>query len=197
MSEVFGGGIKPFLLWRNVFTRDTITPGAENTVDENTVDFWEGDELSASVSGEIVNAVGIQGHDLAGAAITVGADGAVIGTYTPEHDGLVLIIHDPIAVNTSYDVSFSRSGRVTNIMAGRGIEFPHGIDSGGFDLIQYSTRSELIQNNTLNGNYLGNRVVRQGLEIDIPLNFLDQDTMESVRGFIPHYNEGHMFFFAT
>lgn len=207
----------PMILWDNLVTRDSVsTTGSSpdhpviNVADNNTIDYWESStsadrSLTIAVeAGTTVNCVAISRHNIASGGGRIrfrDGFGPVTGWVYPETDGVIVLIFPDTKTSTVCQVDvfdMDRPAVIYNLFVGRRMVIPSGIDGAGFNPIEFSTSSELVQNQSLSGNLIGNYIVRSAVNVDIPFNFVEQDYIyNEVKGFAKHYNEGKPFFMAS
>jgi hypothetical protein len=80
---------------------------------------------------------------------------------------------------------------------GNHLEISAGVGYG-YTPIWLSVQKELLISETLNGQFVGNRVISKGARTEVPLlsverSFLEEDLLP----FMDHYNDGKPFIFAS
>ena len=209
-SAYRAANLLPMILWDNLATRDTLGAGYVNMVDNNTIDFWESPNTSnhniwvENIGQARFSCVALFRHNLATAGVEISIhDGVspVTSWFTPQSDRLLIIIFPDAVANNRIGLQYRNATTppiIYNLFVGQRMVIPSGIDGSGFDPIEFSTSSELVQNQSLSGNLIGNYIVKSGVNVDLPFNFVEQDFIyDKVKGFAKHYNSGKPFFMAS
>lgn len=212
----------PMIAWDNMANRNNLTASTTlsdeysiaNVVDDNTVDYWQSlhqstlrHTITVQVgAGKLFNCVALSRHNIAtiGGTVEVFSRGNTYAKYKPKTDGTLIIVMPESLSSTYIEVRITGDGerigraKIYNLFVGNRMVIPNGIDGTGFNPIEFSTRTQLVQNETLAGNLLGNYITRSGVEVDIPFNFVEKDFLYGpFKEFVSHYNSGKPFFLAS
>lgn len=103
----------------------------------------------------------------------------------------------PIVTARYFRILFSGSGYSVGIAsAGRLLRFPHAPVDGYVPLHHARNYTKLF-NDSIKGQFLGNRVMAAGAETAVDMGFVDRVWCENtIRGFESHFNQGGTFFYA-
>jgi hypothetical protein len=206
---------RPTLLFRNLLAEYTVTfssqeTGAEglNCLEDTTFDFWRPTNALATASFDAETSVaadfiGIAAHD-------VGTNGATIqvqsstdnvnwttrATVSPLTDETIVALFPEISAR------YWRV-RLTNAIAsygviklGKRLVIEGGLISGHVS-IDHARRVELLTNNSMSGQFLGNRPLRIGAETELNFGFLETTFVDTqMATFERHFNNGGTFFYA-
>lgn len=209
----------PTVLFQNVFASGTLTASSEatgypkeNVLDESTVKYWSPTSLPATLSVDYgssvaADALGIVAHDLdtAGCSIKVqkSVDGItytdVTSSVTPTDNTTLLLL---FTSTSSRYWRLSITGASTMpfigvVFLGARFNFPAGVKAP-YTPVWLSQQYELLTSTTLGGQFLGNRVLRQGGLTAINLVSLERDFAEDdLLPFRDYYNLGKAFVWAA
>ena len=207
----------PLVLWDNVFAQGTLTASTEatngekeNAISETTYDFWTPTALPATIGVTLgvstaVSYVGIAAHNLFTNGCTVAVEydnGGVwteLASVTPT-DNKTLMIAFTETSDTDFRLSITgtTAPSIGVIFMGTALQFETGI-LPSYTPIAYAENIELLMSQTMNGQFITNRVNRRGASTEVNLNILDRTFVEATpfQSFRDHYNSGKSFFFAS
>lgn len=209
----------PMVLWDNKLTGGAITASstfagtlASNTLTETTYDFWKS---NVSGSGYLtvdmatptkLDSVSVVAHNLGSIGATVkvqySSDGVTftdVASVDPTDDSTILII---IPAETyqywRLDISGGSDYPIVGVfIGGERFVFPGGVKAP-YTPIWQSQSVELLQSMSLNGQFLGNRVIRKGAMTQINLTAVERTFAEGdLQPFRKHYNDGQAFVWAA
>ena len=207
---------KPTLLIENILTEGDLTVSSEtsdgaglNALSDSTFDFWTPSATNARLDvdmGESVtcDAVGIAAH-------TLGTDGASfrVRTGTTGFANVTTRIeHSPLTDDTILGLFPSISARywrfeilngpasIGVIKLGKRIIVPSGVSLGHVS-VNHAERLELLTNDSVDGQFLGTRVIRRSGETTLDFGLVPASFVDNEMGvFEMRYNEGRTFFYA-
>lgn len=204
----------PMMLFDNILLSGTVTATTEDTdadvenlLTDSTFDFWKPTTTSGTVSLSLgssttASALGISGHDLGtqGATITVKRGVTTVATVSPTDDSTIIIL---FASGTSTDYSVEITGAtaapyISNMVLGVPLVFTTGIVPA-YTPLWMAEEVELLQNQSLGGQFFQNRVIRKSANTTVNMNILERSFIEDTpfQDFRRHYNDGKTFFFAA
>lgn len=150
-----------------------------------------------------VNSLGISAHNMAtsGTSFTLqyssnATTWNTVTTYAPVTDDDIYIIF-PNVVERYWRLLFT--GPAANlgvvVISGR-LQFLHAPISG-YTPLHHARKYRKLFNDSIDGQFLSNRVMSVGAETTVDLGFYERDWLEAnIRTFEAHYNQGGMFFYA-
>ena len=204
----------PMVLWYNVLLDGTVTASTEatdaeveNLLTDSTFDYWRPTTTSGTISlslgsSKTISAVGIAAHDLGtrGATVTVKAGITTLATVVPTDDSTIIILVASTA-GTAFSVEITgatAAPSIGNLFMGVPLVFESGIVPS-YTPLWMAEEIELLQNQSLGGQFFQNRVVRKSANTSVNLNILDRAFIEGApfQSFREHYNTGKSFFFAA
>lgn len=207
---------KPTLLMDNVFTKGTIagSGGGDgstsrlNAINDTTFDYWISTSATSTIvvdagSAQPCSAVGIAAHTLGTAGATVQVESSTnLTDWTTRLTFSPLTDITIIGVFPEVSAQYWRL-RVTNgpasigvIKLGKRIIVPSGV-SLGHVATNHGERVELLSNDSIDGQFLGTRVIRRSGEIDLDFGLVDRSFIDNdFAVFEMMYNEGRAFFYA-
>lgn len=204
----------PMVLWYNVLLDGAVTASTEatnaeveNLLTDSTFDYWRPTTTSGTVSlslgsSKTISAVGIAAHDLGtqGATVTIKAGVTTLATVTPTDDSTIIVLF-AITSGTAFSVEVTgatAAPSIGNLFMGVPLVFESGIVPS-YTPLWMAEEVELLQNESLGGQFFQNRVVRKSANTSVNLNILDRDFIEGTpfQSFREHYNTGKSFFFAA
>jgi len=203
------------LLYDNILSAGTLTASTEavdgaaaNATDDATWDFWTPTAAPAWLrvdygAGVECDGAGIAAHTL----FTVGATVAVQSsddnatwvtqsTVTPTDNAAIMFCFPAITARywRIYITGGVASIGVTFI--GKRLAFYAGVLSGHVAL-NNAVRTELLNSETISGQFVKNRIIRRGAETSINFGLVATEFADGVFApFKTHYNEGKTFFYA-
>jgi hypothetical protein len=206
---------KPAILWNNVFNDGTVTVSSEtadgagaNALEETTFDFWIPSAVLASISvdlgsARICDAAGIAAHTIGstGASVEVqssdnGATWVTRAASTPSDNETILILFPAVSARYWRILLTGAVAAIGVVKLGRRLIIPTGVLSGHVGL-HHAREIELLTNQSIKGQFLGNRIIKMGAETDINFGLMDVEFVENdMAEFERHYNEGGTFFYA-
>jgi hypothetical protein len=204
----------PLVLFDNILLDGTVTATTEaanaeveNLLTDSTFDFWKPTTTSGTVSLSLgssatASALGISGHDLGtqGATVTVKRGATTVATVSPTDNSTILILFAS-GSSTSYSVQITGATAapyISNMVLGVPLVFATGIVPS-YTPLWMAEDVELLQNESLGGQFFQNRVIRKSANTAVNLNILDRDFIEAdpFQNFRRHFNDGRTFFFAA
>lgn len=206
----------PAALWQNVLAQGALTASSEtadgfaaNAIGPQTYDYWTPSAVPAWLAVTLAastacDCAAIVAHDLGSKGATVkvqrwtgSAWADASSAVTPTDDSTILIIF-PEASATQWRLYIT--GAVASIgvaMIGKRLIFPRGVQPT-YTPLHLAKDIELLGGTTMNGQFIGNRVIRRGKGTSIPLAPLPRAWVEATaRGFIDHYDDGQPFVWAS
>jgi hypothetical protein len=206
----------PIVLWDNLFSQGTLAASTESTdgekenaVDGTTYDFWTPTALPATLSvtlgsGAPASYVGIAAHDLFTGGCTVAVEyysgGWVeLATVTPtDNKTLIIAFAETTATQFRLYITGTTPPSIGVAFIGDVVRFDTGI-LPAYTPIAYSDEIELLNSQTMNGQFITNRVNMVGAKTNVNLNILDRTFVEGsdFQSFRNYYNLGNPFFFAS
>lgn len=211
----------PTVLWDNLLSYSTVTLTAStsdtlgpvaNCVTESTYDYWKPTAIPAWVQGDLgsskkVNSVALIGHTLGSCGATVYLQSSPDGTtwttrstsMTPTDDSPILAIFTDLSARywRVYISAATTTPVIGIVMLGEKFVFPAGVMPSYTPIWQAQT-VELLQSMSLSGQFMGNRVIRQGAETSINLVSFSRTFAEvDLQPFKAWYNGGHAFVWAS
>lgn len=205
----------PLVLWDNIFLDGTVAASTEatdapveNALTDSTWDYWQPTTTSGTVTLTLAgtaSALGIAAHDLGskGATINVKADGVSVldSTVSPADDKPILILFDSTTSTTNWSVEItgaSAAFSIGNMMLGVPLVFESGVVPA-YTPIYMAENIELLQNQSLGGQFFQNRIIRKSAETSIQLNILERSFVEGTpfQNFRDYYNNGKTFYWAA
>ena len=210
-------GVNPLMLFDNFLLGATVvtspsSPGVVDALTQSTYDAWTFNTPQTVTfdlgSAKEYSALGIVGHNLSQQEVSVQLFSSVDNsTFLPinatahlitDKDTLLFVFNKR---ETRYFRIVFISGTSTgtfirSLILGFPLEMPGGI-AYGYTPIWLSQERELLVSKTMNGQFIGNRVVSKGAMTDIPLLSVERGFIEDdLQPFMEHYNEGKPFIFA-
>jgi hypothetical protein len=203
-------GKNPLVLFDNFLKDASVTPSAaEPTQTESTYDGYEF-TLNQTITFDLGAAKEYY------AFAVVGHSGGSIGVQlfsSTDNSTFTAINSVPITIdgatttlfvfnkrNTRYfGVQFTGSGSrtVRNLLLGSPLEMDSGVGYN-YTPIWLAQEKELLVSKTLNGQFVGNRVMSKGAMTDVPLLAVERPFVEEdLQPFFNHYNDGKPFIFAS
>lgn len=201
------------VLWSNKLSRTSIiNPTDGNRVNLTDPATWS--LFTPSASGPIVSydlgqseeidSLGIAAHNLAssGASFTFqySTDNTTWNNARPSYSPLTdddLFFIFPAQTARYWRINFVGSGFTVGVaFGGKRLDLQHApID--GYTPIHHARKYTKLFNDSIKGQFLGNRVMSAGAETRVDMGFFDRSWMEgNIRGFESHYNQGGTFFYA-
>lgn len=206
---------KPTILIDNILTigdavtsSETSDGAGDNALSDGTFDYWTADAATATMSIDMIepvycDGVGIAAHTLATDSATLdvqssddNADWTTRLTVTPTSDDTIFGIF-PLVLARYWRIRITNGpASIGVIKLGRRIIVPTGVILGHVG-IDHARRVELLSNDSVNGQFLGTRIIRQSADVTIdfglvPRSFLEGDFSNFEKGF----NDGRTFFYA-
>lgn len=209
----------PAILWDNILEDGTLTASTEatngegaNAIDGNTYDYWIPTALPATLEVDIGSSTSASYAAIA--AHTLGTNGntldvqywngaawvsALSSTITPTDDKTIIVAFTQVS-GTKWRISIS-GGTAPNVgvvSIGDAIQFESGI-LPAYTPLYMAEEIELLSSQTMNGQFVTNRINRKGARTQFGLNILDRSFVEGTafQNFRRHYNDGKPFFFAS
>lgn len=207
----------PMVLWDNIMSQGTITASttdattvATNVGTETTFDYWKPTALPAwskvdAGSAKTVDSFAIVAHNLGSSGSTIilqySTDNSTWNntlTVVPTDDTPILgIITSVSARYWRVYITGSTIPYIGIISIGQRLVLPGGVKPG-YTPIWQAQKVELLQSKSLGGQFLGNRILRQGAETSIGLVSFSRTFAEAdLQSFKGWYNGGHAFIWAS
>jgi len=213
----------PMVLWDNYLSYSTSTVTAStsttdgpvaNCYTETTYDYWQATALPAYVqidlgtgyATKLVNSVALIGHTIGSSGATVQLQSSPNGTtwttvstvITPTDDTPILAIFaDTSARYWRVYITGTTIPVVGIVILGDRFVFPGGVMPSYTPIWQAQT-VQLLQSKSLGGQFMGNRVLRQGADTSISLVAFSRAFAEAdLQPFKAWYNGGHGFVWAS
>ena len=208
----------PVILWDNILEDGTITATSEDTngevenaIDGNTYDYWKPTAVTARIDLSLAapksaSYLGIAAHTLgtSSARINVqydsggGFTNAWSGAIAPSDDKTIIVAFDQQTAADWRIVVLDNVAQIGVAFLGDGIQFESGI-LPAYTPLYMAEEVELLTSQTLNGQFVTNRVNRKGAKGNFGLNILERSFVEGTdfQNFRRHYNDGKPFFFAS
>lgn len=207
----------PTILWNNIFASGTLSASSEatgypkeNAVSEATYSAWQPTALPATLtvdygSAVAVDSAGLVAHNCGTSGNTVLVQSSTDNvtwttraTITPTDDTTILALFTSVTARYwRFSISNGTAPFIGVAMAGARFNFPAGVVAP-YTPVWLSQKYELLTATTLGGQFLGNRVLRQGGQTNINLVAFDRTFGEStILPFREHYNTGKAFIWAA
>jgi hypothetical protein len=190
----------------------------DNAITPSTYDVWQsstavvGTEIAFDLgSAKAVDCAGVVAHNLFTAGMTVRVESSTTaisgpwtarsGIQTPTDDGTIMLRFNSASARYWRFVFTPVTGVIApvvgHVMLGTAFRFPAGV-SAPYTPLWQAQNYELLMSQTLNGQFVTNRVIRKGAETSISLVATDYTFVKnSLQPFRQHYNEGKPFLFAA
>lgn len=153
---------------------------------------------------QAINCVGIAAHNMGttGVSVTIqySTDNSSWSNARPTYAALTdedLIFCFNVQTARYWRLNFLNGPFVMGIaFGGLRLDFPHApID--GYTPLHHARQYTKLFNDSIKGQFLGNRVVAAGAQTQVDMGFFDRAWLEAnIRGFESHYNQGGTFFYA-
>lgn len=204
------------VLFQNVFEEGTFTytnqdvgyPAA-NTITDSTWDAWIPSSATSSIivdcgSAVFCDTLGIAAHNMATEAASFrlqhSTDGTSWTTISAQYSPLTnedIIVRFAATADRWWRVSIMDTVATVGVVKlGFSLKFPCGPLSGHKPL-HHSRKVELLTNESMGGNLLGNRPVKMGAKTSINVGQVIRDWAENdLASFESHYNRGGAFFYC-
>lgn len=204
------------VLFENVFTQGTFTwnsqadrYNAANVLDDATWNAWRPNSVPAILtvncgSPVTCDTLGVAAHDLAsnGAGIQVqSSDDGVTWTtrsaiFSPLTDEDIIIRFATTSAQYWRVLMEYAVATIGVIKLGQSLKFPCS-PLAGHKPLHHSRKVELLTNESMGGNLLGNRPVKMGAETNINIGQVPRDWAENdLAAFEMRYNRGGAFFYC-
>lgn len=207
----------PMVLYSNLYASGTVTASTEttdavatNVATETTYDYWKPSALPAWIkvdcgSAQTVNSFAIVAHNLGSSGATVDIQWSTnnvawstVMTVVPTDDTPILCLFT--GLSKRYWRAYITGATVPYagiVSAGQRLVLPGGVMPPYTPIWQAQT-VELLTAKSLGGQFLGNRVLRQGAETSISLVSFSKSFAEvDLQPFKSWYNGGHAFIWAS
>lgn len=207
----------PTILWNNIFASGTLSASSEatgypkeNAISEATYSAWQPSSLPAQLTVDygspvavdsaalVAHNCGTSGNTTLVESSTDNSTWTTRATITPTDDTTILALFTSVTARYwRFNFSGGTAPFVGVAMAGARFNFPAGV-MPPYTPVWLSQRYELLTATTLGGQFLGNRVLRQGGQTSINLVSVDRTFGEStVLPFREHFNSGKAFVWAA
>ncbi len=217
----------PTVLWDNyvtyagvTFTGTTGTAGnpIDNAITPSTYDVYQsvntatGSQIQIDLGvARAVDCAAVIAHNLFTADMSLRVESSTTsisgpwttrsGFHVPTDNGTVMMRFNSVTARY-WRIVFDVIGGVIapivgHVMLGSVFRFPAGV-SAPYTPLWQAQNYELLMSQTLNGQFVTNRVIRKGAETSISLVATDYTFVKnSLQPFRQHYNEGKPFLFAA
>jgi len=207
----------PMVLYSNLYASGTVTAStsttdtvASNVATETTYDYWQATTLPAWVkvdcgSAQTVNSVAIVAHNIGSSGATAliqwstdDISWTTVMTVVPTDDTPILCLFTGLSKRYwRIRITGSTVPYIGVVSAGQRLVLPGGVMPPYTPIWQAQT-VDLLTAKSLGGQFLGNRVLRQGAETSISLVSFSRTFAESdLQAFKSWYNGGHAFIWAA
>lgn len=207
----------PTILWNNIFASGTLTASSEatgypkeNAVSEATYNAWKPNSLPAQLTVDYGTAVavdsaaivahncGTSGNTILVQSSTDNTTWTTRATIVPTDNTTILALFNSVSARYwRFNISGGTAPFIGVAMAGARFNFPAGVIAP-YTPVWLSQKYELLTATTIGGQFLGNRVLRQGGQTTINLVAVDRTFGEStILPFREHYNSGKAFVWAA
>ena len=207
----------PTILWNNIFASGTLSASSEatgypkeNAVSEATYNSWKPNSLPATFtinygSSVAVDCASLVAHNCGTSGNTVlvqsspdGVTWTTQATIVPTDDTTILALFTSVSAQYwRFNISGGTAPYIGVAMAGARFNFPAGV-MPPYKPVWLSQTYELLTSTSIGGQFLGNRVLRQGGQTAINLVAVDRTFGEStILAFREHYNSGKAFVWAA
>jgi len=202
-------GRNPIVLFDNLLKDSTPSvAAAEDALTTSTYDAWNF-TLPQTITFDMgsdkeFSAFALVGSDISGEVeLSISTDDI---TYTPINTSLIAVEKGDciLFVFNKREARYFRSvftgsgaASVRSFWLSQPLEFPGGIGYN-YTPVWMAQEKELLVSKTMNGQFVGNRVLSKGAMTDIPMiaeerTFIEED----MQPFMKHYNDGQPFVFAA
>lgn len=201
------------VLWNNVLlARRVADPSLGNRVNMSDPATWSmfapsGTNVNVDydIGREInLDSFGLAAHTLGTSGVSVKLQYSTNGTtwldafstYAPLTNEDIFFLFPKVS-GRYFRINFTGSGFTVGIaMAGVALKFPHS-PLDGYTPLHHARKYTKLFNDSIKGQFLGNRVLAAGAETSVDLGFMDRVWFENnIRGFESHFNQGGTFFYA-
>lgn len=206
---------KPHLLISNLFTQGTVNTSSEttdgagtNALNDGTFDYWTAAVATADIEVDMTTATacsmaGIAAHTLGTEGATVAVESSTDGTTwtsrasaTPADDSTIVLLWPSVSARYWRVKVTNGPASIGVLKIGARLVVPSGVALGHVS-IDNAARVELLSNDSLDGQFLGTRIVRRSADISLDMGLVERDFIEDdFAGFRDSYNEGRAFFYA-
>ena len=202
-------GNLPLVLFNNLLVGSTPSvSAAESSLTESTYDAWNF-TLNQTVTFDLgasqeYNSFAIVGARNTGGVVLSSSTDNV--TFTPinltqvatqNSDCILFLFNRRNARYFRAQFNGSGNGSVRSLWLSEAFEFPGGVGYG-YTPPWMAQEKELLVSKTLNGQFVGNRVVSKGSMTDIPMIPEERSFVEGdLQPFMQHYNNGRPFIWAA
>lgn len=213
---------KAIILWDNVLNSATITSAGTNPAypainaakDPNTWSAWRGAsgvatsmtaDIPAGMGRRTNNCLGVANHNLAtsGASVSLqySDDGSswslATAIYAPLSDEDFMLYFPTITARYWRVNVLGNVASIGVVFLGNVLIMPSApLDD--YTPLHHARQYTKMFNDSIKGQFLGNRVMAAGAETDVDFGFVTRDFVDGpLRGFEDHYNRGGTFFYAS
>lgn len=211
-----GIGNNTIILFDNLAAKATVSATstaagypAIATIDPATWSSWRPTVAGASAQYDMgsaveVDCVGIAAHDAATSGVTLWIEVSTNGTtWTQARPGYAPLTNEdlilPLQSQSFRYWRIRQAGGICNIgvvFIGKRLTFNRSpIDT--YTPLHHARQYTKLFNDSIKGQFLGNRVMAAGAETDVDMGMFDRSWLEgNIRPFEYHYNQGGCFFYA-
>ena len=209
MNWTESDGRNPIVLFNNLLTDSTPSVSeAESALTESTYDAWNFDldqtvTFDLGAAREFNSFAIVGGRGTGDVTLRTSTDNSTFTNITPTaiptptNDCTLFLFNQR---NVRYfRVRFIGSGpaSVRSLWLSKAFEFPGGVGYG-YTPPWMAQEKELLVSKTLNGQFVGNRVVSKGAMTTIPMIAEERTFVEDdLQPFMQHYNDGRPFIWAA
>lgn len=122
-----------------------------------------------------------------------------LAEVSPTDDSTILVVFDRTeAIKWRFNLTASDAAPTIGVlMLGERLVFSNGLRTP-YTPMWLSKNIELLGSQTIEGQFIGNRVLRRGLSTEMNLNILDRTFIETtIQDFKDHYDDGKAFIWAS
>ena len=202
-------GRNPVVLFNNLLTESTPDdPSAVDAISENTYEVWgftgpqtvsfQLETLSEFNSFALIGVKGLEEVVLYWSVDGVGYTEINSGPLEVEDSDCTLFLFDTIEANFfRLEILGTSQAHIRSMWLSKVFEFPGGVGYG-YTPPWLAQEKELLVSKTMNGQFVGNRVLSKGAMTEIPMvpeerSFVEED----LQPFMEHYNDGQPFVWAA
>lgn len=194
------------ILYKNILKTATLEGTEANLADDETWSSWTGNSVTIDNGSAVeCNGAAIVGHTLATDTTTVVIQYSTNGTtwtnahsvITPTSDEDIFILFGDIVAQYWRILIGSGPSTISCAMIGKRLVMPV-VPVSGHKPLHHSRKYDLLINDSIDGQMLGNRVNKMTCEGSVDFGLIDRDFAEvDMAEFEQHYNEGRTFMYAA
>lgn len=182
---------------------------AISVTDPNTWNGWKASGANGSIvfdfgTASPVDGVGIAAHELASSGVTTitiasSADNSTWtnrASYAPLSDADLFFLMPSVTARYWRILLTGPAAKIGVIQIGKRLIFPHApLDD--YTPLNFAREYTKLRNDSLRGQFLGNRVISAGASTDVDMGYIDRTWVNNnIPAFKSHYDQGGTFFYA-